>query len=371
MSPRKGRGAGTNGNGAGTNGDGTGLTDDQLASLELEEEFDEELEFAAEDLEAEEHGEKRHNVLIRLYRGETSFDFIGRRRWWFLASAVVILLGVISLSTRGLNLGIDFKGGQSWLVTTNTLTVAEATSTAEAAGVTQPTVVQLTDQITHTRQIEVTADLNSLSVNERQAIEFKVTDALAAAAHTAPNNVNFNDVGPTWGGQVTSKAIEALIVFYIAVTIYISIRFEFKMAVAAIVAVIHDILITIGAAGSWRALGDEVRAALSEALLDPAGWTVDASSGPELETVAAELLAGSVGALAASHGGSIELVSVLGHRVTVRMSGACDGCPAATSTLRDVFERELRRVDPSVVVCCESDSAAISLGKKLLSLIVR
>jgi preprotein translocase subunit SecF len=246
MSPRKGRGAGTNGTGAGTNGDGTGLTDDQLASLELEEEFDEELEFAAEELEAVEHGEKRHNILIRLYRGETSFDFIGRRRWWFLASAVIILLGVISLSTRGLNLGIDFKGGQSWLVTTNTLTVAEATSTAEAAGVTQPTVVQLTDQITHTRQIEVTADLNALSVNQRQAIEFKVTDALAAAAHTAPNNVNFNDVGPTWGGQVTSKAITALIVFFILVTLYISVRFEFKMAVAAIVAVIHDILVTIG-----------------------------------------------------------------------------------------------------------------------------
>jgi preprotein translocase subunit SecF len=58
--------------------------------------------------------------------------------------------------------------------------------------------------------------------------------------------VNFNDVGPTWGGQVTSKAIEALIVFFIAVTLYISARFEFKMAVAAIAAVIHDILVTVG-----------------------------------------------------------------------------------------------------------------------------
>ena len=96
---------------------------------------------------------------------------------------------------------IDFKGGQSWLVTTNTLTVAEATSTAEAAGVTQPTVVQLTDQITHTRQIEVTADLNSLSVNERQAIEFKVTDALAAAAMLKGNGVPLvKDVHETaWG----------------------------------------------------------------------------------------------------------------------------------------------------------------------------
>ncbi|BAX91792.1 NifU family protein [Mycobacterium shigaense] len=129
-----------------------------------------------------------------------------------------------------------------------------------------------------------------------------------------------------------------------------------------------DIAITVGPSGSWRAVGDDVRDALGAALLDPAGWVLD---GPDLKTVAAELLSGSVGALAASHGGSIELVSVAGHTVTVRMSGACDGCPAATSTLRDVFERELRRTDPAAVVSCENDSAAISLGKKLLSLIVR
>lgn len=143
-------------------------------------------------------------------------------------------------------------------------------------------------------------------------------------------------------------------------------------AITEIVVGAGDVLITIGAGGSWRELGDDVREALGEALLDPRGWTVDESCGPDLKTVAAELLTGPVGALAASHGGSIELVSVDGHTVTVRMVGACDGCPAASSTLRDVFERELRqRVGEQVVVCSENNSAAISLGKKLLSLIVR
>ncbi len=219
---------------------------DDEAAEELEEAFEEELEFAAEEGEREAHGEKRHNVFVRLYRGETSFDFIGHRRWWFGVSAAIILVGVISLSTRGLNLGIDFKGGQSWLVSSNTLTVAEATTAAESAGVSQPTVVQLTDQLNHTKQIQVTVDLNSKPPAQRDAIENNVQDALAKAAHTTPNNVNFDDVGPTWGGQVTSKAIEALIVFFIAVTLYISVRFEFKMAVAAIVAVVHDILVTVG-----------------------------------------------------------------------------------------------------------------------------
>jgi preprotein translocase subunit SecF len=240
--PRRSGGGGEGDAPEGTEPDGT----DADAAAILEEDFEEEIELAAEDLELEEAGEKRPNVLVRLYRGETSFDFIGRRKVWFAASAVVILLGIVSLSTRGLNLGIDFKGGQSWLVTSPTLTVAQATAAAESAGVTQPTVVQLTNQINHSKQILVTVDLNSKPVAQRTTIENQVQDALAKAANTTPDNVNFNDVGPTWGSQVTDAAIKALIIFFIAVTVYISVRFEFKMAVAAIVAVIHDILVTVG-----------------------------------------------------------------------------------------------------------------------------
>jgi preprotein translocase subunit SecF len=190
--------------------------------------------------------EKRPNVLVRLYRGETSFDFIGKRKWWFAISAIIILAGVISIGTRGLNLGIDFKGGQSWTVSNTQLTVAEATTVAENAGVNQPTVVLLTNQLSHTKSVQLQADLNSKTLSERQAIEQKVESGLANAAHISVNDVSFSDVGATWGGQVTSKAIEALIVFFIAVVLYISLRFEFKMAVAALVAVIHDLLITVG-----------------------------------------------------------------------------------------------------------------------------
>ena len=218
----------------------------ELTTDDLEEAFDEELAFAAEEQAAEAAGEKRHNVFVRLYRGETSFDFIGNRRWWFGVSAIIILVGIISLSTRGLNESIDFKGGQSWLVTSPTLTVAQATTAAENAGVTQPTVVQLTNEVNHTKQIQVTADLNSKSAEQQTAIGNKVTAGLAAAAHTSTQEVSFNSVGASWGSQVTKKAIEALVVFFILVALYISFRFEYKMAVAAIVAVIHDILVTVG-----------------------------------------------------------------------------------------------------------------------------
>jgi Fe-S cluster biogenesis protein NfuA len=135
-----------------------------------------------------------------------------------------------------------------------------------------------------------------------------------------------------------------------------------------------DVLITLCSGNSWRELGDDVREALCDALLDPAAWQVDPAPDDTaaLAAIAAELLAGPIGALAESHGGSIELVSVKGHNVNVRMSGACHGCPAAASTLHDKLQHELRRRSGhNVTVCSENESAALPLGKKLLSLIVR
>jgi len=216
------------------------------AADELEEAFEEELEFAAEEADAVSAGAKRPNAFLRLYRGQTSFDFIGNRRWWFGVSAVIILIGIVSLSTRGLNEGIDFKGGRSWLVSSQTLTVAQATTAAKSAGVASPTVVQLTNQLNGQKQIQVTADLTNVPADQQQASLYKVQAALADAAHVPRDSVSLNQVGSTWGSNVTKKAIQALIIFFVLVTAYISLRFEFKMAVAAIVAVIHDILVVVG-----------------------------------------------------------------------------------------------------------------------------
>jgi NFU1 iron-sulfur cluster scaffold homolog, mitochondrial len=134
-----------------------------------------------------------------------------------------------------------------------------------------------------------------------------------------------------------------------------------------------DVLITLGTGESWRKLGDDVREALNEALLEPADWRIDASDNTDaLAAIAAELLAGPIGALAESHGGSIELVSVVGDNVNVRLSGACHGCPAAAATLHDKLQHELRRrTGQHITVCTENDLAAMPLGKRLLSLIVR
>ncbi len=135
-----------------------------------------------------------------------------------------------------------------------------------------------------------------------------------------------------------------------------------------------DVLITLHSGRSWREVGDDVRGALSDALLNPAEWQVDpiADDTEGLAAIAAELLAGPIGALAESHGGSIELVSIEGDTVNVRLSGACHGCPAAAGTLHDNLQRELRRRSGrKIKVKSENISAAMPLGRKLLSLIVR
>jgi Fe-S cluster biogenesis protein NfuA len=134
-----------------------------------------------------------------------------------------------------------------------------------------------------------------------------------------------------------------------------------------------DVMITLHSGNSWHEWGDDVRQALCDALLDPAAWNVDtADDAAGLAAIAAELLAGPIGALAASHGGSIELVSVDSDSVNVRLSGACHGCPAAASTLHDKLQHELRRHSGrNITVRSENGSVAVPLGKKLLALFVR
>ncbi|MGH9044796.1 MAG: protein translocase subunit SecF [Acidimicrobiales bacterium] len=178
-------------------------------------------------------------AFLRLYRGETGFDFVGRRRWWLMLSGTIIVAGLVSFSIRGFNFGIDFRGGTSWEITAQGVSQAKVVSAVQAAGVNQPTV-----QILGGRTIEVQADLNSLSAAQRARISDHVEAALQRFA--PDQGVSISTVGPTWGGQVTQHAITALIAFFVVVAIYISLRFEPKMAAAAFVALVHDLLVTAG-----------------------------------------------------------------------------------------------------------------------------
>ncbi len=180
----------------------------------------------------------------RLYRGETSFDFAGRWRRWLAISGIVIVIGMVSVGVRGLNFSIEFKGGTQWTVAT-TASVSDARNAVGSVNgsLRQATITQLTNRQSGQREIEVQAAAKDTANNAEVS---QVSQALAKMAHVSVNEVTLNDVGPSWGSDITSKAVKAVIIFLIAFTIYIWLRFEGKMALAALIALLHDILVTIG-----------------------------------------------------------------------------------------------------------------------------
>jgi len=172
----------------------------------------------------------------RLYRGETSIDFIGKRRRWYAVSALFILISIAALSLQGLHLGIEFKGGSSFTVTKAGASIADARAAVATAGVPGEIIVQNIG----TNKVRVqTAALNSVQNNA-------VQDALAAKFQVAVESIDSQIIGPSWGKEITRKALYGLFGFLICVMLYLAMAFEPKMSVAAIVAVIHDVFITVG-----------------------------------------------------------------------------------------------------------------------------
>jgi preprotein translocase subunit SecF len=187
--------------------------------------------------------EQSANWFRRLYYGQTKFDFVRRRNLWFAISGIVILAGALSLGIRGLNYNIEFVGGTSWQVNANGVSVVQAQKALAPYGLGGATITSLGHN--GSTQISVQAKLSN-GGNVDLAKQNQIATVLAGLTHTSANSVSIEAVGPTWGGQITHKAVEALIVFLIMISAYISIFFEWKMALAAIIAVAHDILVTVG-----------------------------------------------------------------------------------------------------------------------------
>jgi preprotein translocase subunit SecF len=187
---------------------------------------------------------RRYNAFQRLFRGETSYDFCGRWKRWFAISGVIIVVGLISLATRGLNFSIEFRGGTVWEVPSSA-SVSHVRDVVGAAvpGYDQATITVLTNTLTGQRTVKVEAPAKLTGDSAKVSA---VTTALAKMANVSPNDVQLNDIGPSWGSDITSKAIRAVIIFLVVVAAYIWLRFEAKMALAALVALVHDILVTVG-----------------------------------------------------------------------------------------------------------------------------
>jgi len=207
------------------------------------------------------------SIATRLYRGDVSYDFIGHRRRWYTISAVVMLIGVIALAVRGLNPSIDFKGGDVFQFARNGHSIADVNSALASENVTAE-VVQITGTGSDARFRVETKSLPQAADNDKVGA---VQKALAAKVGISQNQVTVQSVGSTWGSQITKKAIYGLVIFLIAVVIYLSFRFEWKMALAAIIALLHDLLIT---AGIYALVGFEVSPSTVIALLTILGYSL-------------------------------------------------------------------------------------------------
>ncbi len=224
--------------------------------------------------------------LARLYRGETNVDFIGRRKIWFAISALFVIGSLVALFARptedpcrsplpsGLNCGIEFNGGLSItapiaedgpLADTPDLEVISSIGASLEPFGAADAQIQVETSDGERRILVQTREVSSPA--ERQ----KLVDAVSEATGASTAETTSESISAKWGGEITDKAIRALLVFLVVVLLFISWRFEWKMAVAAIAALFHDLIIT---AGVYSVVGFEVTPSTVIAILTILGYSL-------------------------------------------------------------------------------------------------
>ena len=185
---------------------------------------------------------KLGNLTHRLYTGEVSYDFIGRRRRWYLLSAILITLSVVALLVRGLVFGIEFRGGADFKVQT---TVTSTTVDSMREALDRTGLPDLDDSIVNTiGDNQVRVQTRPLDSTTEVPV---VRGAIAEEVGVAPEEVAYSLIGASWGDQITERALIALAVFLALVALVIWVYFrDGKMAAAALIALAHDLVLTIG-----------------------------------------------------------------------------------------------------------------------------
>ncbi|ABK53112.1 protein translocase subunit secF [Acidothermus cellulolyticus 11B] len=200
-----------------------------------------------------------------LYTGQISFDFVGRWRRWFTLSAVVIVIGLIGLGVRGLHLGLEFKGGTEFTFPDKGYSTSQVADVVSGAGVSDPVVQHLSRPGVGGATFQV--QTKALDKSASDAVIKAITTKLGVPA----DEVSTTTVGASWGKQITNKAVESLIVFLVAVVLYLTLFFEWKMAISAIIALLHDLIITVGI---YALVGFDVTPATVIGLLTILGYSL-------------------------------------------------------------------------------------------------
>ena len=173
-----------------------------------------------------------------LYTGKRSFDFVGKRKIWYAIAAVLVILAIAVPSVRGLNLGIEFRGGSQFVITN-----VSAPSQAPAVEAVGAIVSDGTVKVTVVGDAGVRVQTDQLTSEESR----EVVTALAEAYGVPESEVASSFIGPTWGADVTRQAIVGLLVFLLLAGVGMALYFRtWKMSLAAIVSLLGDLIITVG-----------------------------------------------------------------------------------------------------------------------------
>ncbi|PWD49769.1 protein translocase subunit SecF [Serinibacter arcticus] len=198
-----------------------------------------------------------------LYTGKRSYNIVGRRRVWFIAAACLVILSGLLLAVRGLNVGIEFRGGSEFTVsnaaTTSAEPAREVLTNVDSEQVARVSVVGGSSVRIQTEELT-------------QQQTDQVRDALAEAYEVEPSAVTSSFIGPSWGADITAKAIQGLVVFLILVAFVMALYFRtWSMAAAALVALLHDLIVTVGL---YAGIGFEVTPASVIGLLTILGYSL-------------------------------------------------------------------------------------------------
>jgi preprotein translocase subunit SecF len=198
-----------------------------------------------------------------LYTGRRSYDIVGKRRTWYIIAIALVVGSAALLLVKGLNPGIEFRGGSQFTVSgVQTLEQQPAIDAVESVSPEEEARVSTVgDSAIRVQTAELTAD---------QVTE--VRGALASAYGVSEDEVTSSFIGPTWGKDVSTKAITGLVVFLVLVTVVMTAYFRaWRMAVAALLALAHDLIITVGI---YALVGWEVTPATVIGFLTILGYSI-------------------------------------------------------------------------------------------------
>ncbi|MBE1546396.1 preprotein translocase subunit SecF [Mycobacterium sp. OAS707] len=229
----------------------------------------------APDLEAAAANAPRHGFFVRLYTGTGAFEVIGRRKLWYAVSGLIVAVALASILLRGFTFGIDFEGGTKVSMpvagqngTVSTQQVEDVFS--KALGKSPESVVMVGSGGSATVQIRSETLTNEETEKLRNAL-FDAFHPKGADGQVSKQAISDSAVSASWGGQITKKALIALVVFLVLAAIYITVRYERYMAMSALATLVFDLVTT---AGVYSIVGFEVTPATVIGLLTILGFSL-------------------------------------------------------------------------------------------------